>query len=291
MKNNKGYLVLLLMMILAAACFGLLKEVTRYGKDEKEAGKRNYGVMEVICPKLSESADAFLILEGKHAILIDTGVTQDTETLLAMLEQYEVNHLDALILTHYDKDHIGGAAGVLKALTVEKCYMTCGSEDSAEYRAFMDALVENGAEQILPTTTLTVQNQDSSYTIYPPLSYTYEKNNDNNRSLIVTFSYEGKHLLFAGDAQGLRMNEYLKQQYDGSSFDFVKIPHHGRNKKPVELLLKKGIPSLALITSSEEEPADEDLVEQLNQAGITVAYPKDGNVIVQVDQEGIRFLP
>lgn len=289
-RNYKGILVLILMIFLVVACFSLFQRILGYSGDPHPSGW-NAKAMHVICPKLSESADAFLIQQGRQSILIDTGVKKDAQTILGMLSQYDVKQLDALILTHYDKDHIGAAAEILKKIPVGKCYMTCGSEKSDEYMNLMDALKENGAEEILLTEACTVQNQDFRYTIYPPLQYSYEKNDDNNRSLIITFEYKGKHLLFPGDAQMMRTNEFLKKQYDENLYDFVKIPHHGRGEKAVKELLEKLQPSLAVITSSDEEPADEEVVKLLEEAGVTLAYPKDGTVILQIEEEDIRFLP
>ncbi len=68
--------------------------------------------------------DATLIAmpNGRH-VLVDAGVRspyadEGERTVVPHLERYGIDRLDALVLTHADADHIGGAPSVLKAVEV-----------------------------------------------------------------------------------------------------------------------------------------------------------------------------
>ena len=63
--------------------------------------------------------DSILIISpsGK-TVLIDAGDTGKEKVVLEALKRYKVQQLDYFIATHPHRDHIGGAAAVLKAIKV-----------------------------------------------------------------------------------------------------------------------------------------------------------------------------
>ena len=60
-------------------------------------------------------ADATLIYTAESAVLIDAGEDEDAAEILRFMQRKGIDKLDAFIITHYDKDHVGGADGILKA--------------------------------------------------------------------------------------------------------------------------------------------------------------------------------
>ena len=279
--------VYLLTLFLLLACFFLGRKYLADRREQTPDAKDE--VMTIYAPQLSQAADAFLFVKDGEAILMDTGVTEDSETLIHLLDQQHITNLKALILTHYDKDHIGGAAAVLDHVSVERCYMSCASADSEEYEALMDALDRSQAEQIMLTEACSFSELGGEWIIYPPLSYDYSSNQDNNCSLITEITFMGQHLLYAGDAQKERINEYLKEQYDGTSFCFLKMPHHGRSTKVTRALLEVFQPEICLITSSDEEPEEEEVMELLEEAHVETYLTREGSVTMKVNQNGISL--
>lgn len=60
--------------------------------------------------------DSFLLKTDDSIILVDGG--NDEDDIVLLLEKYldkEINHIDLLICTHYDADHINGIIGILKS--------------------------------------------------------------------------------------------------------------------------------------------------------------------------------
>lgn len=70
--------------------------------------------------RTKEDADCIIIGNGVKAVMIDAGEAQDGERILEVLQETGVETLDALILTHPDLDHVGGASAVLQAVAVDK---------------------------------------------------------------------------------------------------------------------------------------------------------------------------
>lgn len=230
------------------------------------------------CPNLGK-ADAFLLQSAAGAVLIDTG--EDPDSVLELLHAQKVTTLDALVLSHFDKDHIGGAAAVLRQFDVKTLYRTAFEEDSAPYDALTEALAASSTQVVTVTDTLTVSAAGAELTLYPPLRDSYEKDEDNNASLIASVEADGCALLFPGDALKPRIREFLEEQYDGTQYQLLKIPHHGGEVKPTALLLEVFTPQLALITSSTWEPESEKLTQRLEEEGVEVLLTREGTVTLR----------
>ena len=57
-----------------------------------------------------EDADCSSLLSGDTCVVIDTGEEEDAPHILELLKDNKVEKINCLILTHPDKDHIGGAS-------------------------------------------------------------------------------------------------------------------------------------------------------------------------------------
>ena len=55
-------------------------------------------------------ADAIIIAKDPYTIVIDTGTNAQGKVLVRELQNRGCKSVDLLIITHYDKDHVGGAA-------------------------------------------------------------------------------------------------------------------------------------------------------------------------------------
>ncbi len=104
---------------------------------------------------------------------------------------------------------------------------------------------------------------------------------------------QGQHLpqvdrfLFAGDAQTLRLSEFLDT--NTTSFDVLKLPHHGRDEPLLDDLLASTKPTYAVITSSEEEPERDTVVGALEKAGIRVLLTRNQSVTLYSDGNRISI--
>lgn len=64
-----------------------------------------------------------ILLEGpdETTMLIDSEPRQDHgETVLKHLDEHDIDHIDHLITTHYDADHIGGHAEIIESFGPER---------------------------------------------------------------------------------------------------------------------------------------------------------------------------
>jgi beta-lactamase superfamily II metal-dependent hydrolase len=85
-------------------------------------------------------ADAILLYTDESAVLIDTGLDGFAPYILHALNELDIQTLDTLILTHFDKDHIGSADEILESVEVGRVLVSDWLKDSDEYGDLMAAL-------------------------------------------------------------------------------------------------------------------------------------------------------
>ena len=233
-------------------------------------------------------ADAILLTTAESAVLIDAGEKGFGKTILAYLEERGVEKLDYLIVTHFDKDHVGGAAKVINNIAVGTVLQSNCPKDSEEYEKYVKALANAGIEPVTVREVLTFALDGVTYTVDPPRQETYADDPSNNSSLIVTVVNGADRFLFTGDAQTARLAEFLSG--DVPACDVLKLPHHGKDEPLLAALLDAARPAYAVITSSDEEPESDATIEALERAGAAVLLTRNGAVTLRSDGDGVKVL-
>ncbi len=231
-------------------------------------------------------ADAFLFWNEAGAVLLDTGESGFGKTILAKLEELGIQKLDRLIITHFDKDHVGGAKKLLGSIPVDQILQSdCPKEGASAYDKYVEALAEAGLEAVTLREQLTFRLGDAEFSVNPPALARYGESDSNNSSLIVSVTHGGDRLLFTGDAEELRLTEFLKTE--PAVCAFVKLPHHGRYQPSLKTLLAQLKPAYALITSSEEEPEDAETLALLAEYGTECFLTRSAPVLITSGPEGL----
>ena len=226
-------------------------------------------------------ADAILLTTADGAVLIDAGEKGFGKTILAYLEEMGVEKLDYLIVTHFDQDHVGGAAKVLNNIAVGTVLQSSSPKDSEEYEKYVKALGNAGIEPVTVRETYTFTLDGATYSVDPPRQAKYSSDNSNNSSLIVSVVNGENRFLFAGDAQTERLAEFLDT--NSATCDVLKLPHHGKDEPLLPALLDAAKPTYAIITSSDEEPESAATVAALEAAGVQVLLTREGAVTLRSD--------
>ena len=195
--------------------------------------------------------------------------------------------IDLLLISHYDKDHVGGAAELIDSLTVRRVIGSSYPKESEEYAAYQSALSQAGlAEEILSSPETVTISDDFTLNICPPEQSEYAEDASNNASVAVAVQYRGTRMLFTGDAMEERTEELLSE-FSGS-FDLIKLPHHGRDKATASALSDAfGSDHTAyLVTSSKKEPEHKRLAEMLSGP---LYLTRDGTVTAVSDGSSVKI--
>lgn len=231
-------------------------------------------------------ADAIILKTANHSVIIDCGEEDDGDEILEYLQTYGINTVDYLFITHFDKDHVGGAAKVIENINVKNIITPDCEGTNAEYESYKKSAEQKNITPLLLTKNMSFTLDDVLFEVFPPLKKTY-KEGDNDFSLAISAAHGENTFLFAGDAEAERLTEIMSQT--GKEYDFLKVPHHGRYNKKTKAFIEAVKPSYAVITCSKKNPAEDETVSVLENAECKVYYTKDGDVNVTSDGHKIEI--
>jgi beta-lactamase superfamily II metal-dependent hydrolase len=232
-------------------------------------------------------ADAFLLRTANHTVVIDTATEKKGDNFLELIDEQGIDTIDEIIITHFDKDHIGGADQIIRSKNVGKVYTTYLSKDSDDITEYYKALKEKGYKDLIVKDVISFKEDGVVYTIYPPEAVNYKSSLSNNSSLAIKVQCADKTMLFTGDAEEERINELIST--DGLECDVLKMPHHGRFKKNLDEFLNRVNPKYAIITASKKDHEDAETVGLLDNKGVETYITRDGDITIKMNAEGITI--
>lgn len=230
--------------------------------------------------------DCILITVKDSAVLVDTGYEDTVDTVLEALEQKKITSLDYLVITHFDRDHVGGAAELLKQIPVDEIITPDYKENSDEYDAFKKEAKTKTWTKLTSSREITLDT--AVLQIDPPQKEEYDQ--DNDYSLVLRLTHGQNTFLFAGDAEEERIQELLSE--GDLSATYLKVPHHGRPEESSAAFFEAVQPQFAVITCADDSPAPEEVAETttlLENLGCRVYSTKNGTVTAQSDGETIKI--
>lgn len=234
-------------------------------------------------------ADAAVIQAEGSVILVDTGLAKNADDLIESLEALGVERIDVLILSHFDKDHVGGAADILRHFDVGAVYQSNYPKDSDEYAAYAAAAEERGIDPLTVSGTETVYLGGLTVEISGPAQAEYKKDPSNNSSLIVTAARDGATVLFAGDAEDARLTEYLASYERGEGHIILKVPYHGHWQDKLPVFAEAVMPSAAVLPCSKSEPEEDEREKTealLAGLGADIYRTFEGDITLRLTADG-----
>lgn len=230
-------------------------------------------------------ADCIVINTGAKIVMIDTGEKENSSDIREYMAEHGYNKVDTLILTHFDKDHIGSAAEVIKEYSVDVVIESTFSSDSEEFHEYHQVLSALGKSATRLNEDYTFQSDDCIFSVNVPRQKKYADKKDNNCSLVVKMELGDTKFLFCGDAQELRAKEIIDTC--AGKYDFVKLPYHGNYLENYGDFLGSIKADYAAITDSKKNPADLRTLDLLSEHGVSVYETRYGTVHIETDGQKI----
>lgn len=223
-------------------------------------------------------ADCLLLSYDGYHVLIDTGEEDDGEDIAQELNALGVEKIDLLVLTHFDKDHIGGLPALLERVEVEACLRPAYVRDSKKYRAMEEALQAHSVPvQELSSDTGLELGRGSFLFWTSPIPYDTETKNDNELSLVLRFTYGDCAYVFMGDAEERWLSELCYKDYN-LTCNVLKVPHHGEWESNITALSALSLPEFALFTDSRKNPAEEETLSAFRLLGTNTLCTANGTI-------------
>jgi len=228
-------------------------------------------------------------------LLVDAGprtMTRDAgrDRVVPYLLRRGVRRLDALILTHPDADHIGGAAAVLEAFPTS---LVIDPGMAAQKDMFADLLNSaRHSEQRWVAARADMQFEIDGVTIallYPP-AVLDGASGANDFSVVFRLAYGAFAALFTGDAGTAAEERLVARHGSGLRATLLKVGHHGSTTSTGDAFLAAADPDVALIPVGRGNryghPAP-SILRRLEQHGVRVLRTDElGNITVRAWRDG-----
>lgn len=189
-------------------------------------------------------------------------------TVRDVLKKRGIHHIDAIMLTHFDADHIGNIQYVLKDFTVDKVYIP--DIDTEKKLYWLNMMSQYDVDVIPVKFGDYFQFGNTRYTILSPFKDDHMFHNkdgfDNYYSMVVHVDHEVDYLL-TGDINRIketRLLPYVSQ----FNVDVLKVSHHGSDDATSEELLEAIQPKISVISVGEHnryQHPNENVIERLNK--------------------------
>lgn len=277
-KTKKGFLIYFLVasLVLLIGC----KQVQPGGTMEQvSVSPMSVTVLDI------GKADCILIATAEKTVMIDAGEGNNADEILEYCNLNQIEKLDYLIITHYDKDHVGGADKVVEAVEVEHVITPEYAPDDKQYRQFVEVVQERGILETRLKENMQFQIGDAMFYLYPPEKKIYS--GDNDYSIVTRITHGNMSFVMAGDAEEERIDELLKLK--NLTGTYLKVPHHGRYKTNAAAFLKKVQPKYAVITCSDKNPPEPEMIQVLEKSGCEIFETRNGIVHCESDGNQLNF--
>ena len=222
--------------------------------------------------------------------IIDTGTEDAFDTIDSFLIDNEIDSFDYMILTHYDKDHIGSAVKLLEKYPTGSIYIPDYVSKKKYYPGLMEELEKQDNVVVVNMDPVDFQYDDLRIEVipaeYPAPLLLDDDNRDNNMSLLSMVGFGENKLLFTGDIEGDRITQIVDSGEDLDA-DWIKIPHHGGYEEELDELLDMVSPQDAVISTSHEKEPKKKLLETLTEDGIHTYDTMDSNVVTICDGKNL----
>lgn len=191
--------------------------------------------------------DCALIRNRNKVTLIDTGglsyMDVANESLVPFLRKKRIYHIDTVIITHYDFDHYGALSSLAK-------------------KYHIDQVVDY-------TSSFPVKVGDITFNNY---NYYASTNEENDKSLVISFNICHKDFVIMGDAPSYIEKEIIKNN-QSIKCDILKVGHHGSNTSSCEEWIKYLSPDTAIVSCGKNNRyghPNKEVVSLLNRYKIKI---------------------
>ncbi len=225
--------------------------------------------------------DAMLLRAAGAVVLIDGGGARGrdmaTSVLLPALARRGITQVDALVLTHADRDHCGGLADLIGWIPIQEIWVPAKLGSNQCTAALTGAgpvrwLVRGQRRQLGPFDV---------NVLHPDL---VPGSTDNAVSLVLDVRAGGRRLLLTGDLDAAGERAIAPAIGRFPRVDLLKVAHHGSSTSSSEQLLRAARPRLALISAGSRNPYGHPTprtLARLAEQGIPVLRTdRDGEISV-----------
>jgi competence protein ComEC len=222
-----------------------------------------------------------LVEVPEGAVLIDEGVPE--AHVEAQLRDLGVTSLAAIVLTHPQRDHVGGAAAVLDHETVGFVLDPRIPAESPDEKAALAAASSHHVRVVTARAGETFRLGRLTLRVLWPAHDASPGEDPNDSAIVILASYRSTDALFTADAES-----NVTLPLHPPAVEILKVAHHGSEDEGLGSLLELLRPRVAVISVGEHNdyghPNPSTLATLRSFPGLSVyRTDEDGRVTVESD--------
>jgi competence protein ComEC len=202
-----------------------------------------------------------------------SGFTAAEAVLLPFLRQRGVDHIDTLVISHADNDHIGGLQAIRDAYNIKRVISSRPDK------------VSGAAECVYGQSW---QYDQTVFTVLSPQADTPK--GSNNRSCVIMLQHQGLKILLSGDIEKQVERFLLKQPKIDLNADILLVPHQGSKTSSTDVFLDTVSPSLAMLAAGYKNHyghPHKNVVKRYQARDIELLSTIDaGSILLKINSQG-----
>ena len=226
---------------------------------------------------------ATVVQTKNHTLVFDTGAKYSDSfdmgkmVLLPFLRGIGLNAINALIISHADNDHIGGAKALLKNIKVKQIYTSVPEKLASHH----------------PIKCKSGQDWQWDGVLFQILSPIKAHRSENNNSCVLKISSTHGSILLTGDIERAAEKNLVLLAKKTLASDVLIAPHHGSKTSSTLPFLKQVNPDWVLIPSGYKNRfkfPHAPVLQRYQQLGIKwMSTANEGALTVNINQHGIQL--
>lgn len=203
-------------------------------------------------------AESILIVQDGFTMLVDSGDNFTGDDVVKYIKNLGIDKIDIFLITHFHRDHAGGAHKIISSLDVKKivCHKFSDLSTMQERFWYIDMSISRSIRETFGSMSIFMEsacenNKLKNFDVGDAKVYTLSQNNDavnvNNKSIVFKLVYGDFSMLFMADAESEVEKELLEEDADLSA-DVLKIGHHGSKTSTTDEFLDKVNPKYAVVS-------------------------------------------
>ena len=230
--------------------------------------------------------DSSLIIYNDNVVMNDTGGTSNynvSSGCIKLLKSLGYSHIDYLILTHGDFDHMGEAINLVNNFKVEKVIFNCGPYNELESE-LIKVLDKKHIKYYSCIKELNIDNNKLNFL------QTKEYDNENDNSNVIYTELGGYKFMFMGDASSTTEHEILSK-YNLPDIDVLKVGHHGSKTSSSKEFINEINPKYSIISVGKNNRYGHPNKEVLNNLEDSKIYrtDKDGSIMFKINNNKLKI--
>lgn len=243
--------------------------------------------------------EGIVVNSNVGCFIVDGGSSSEKDIakncLIPYLEYNGIDTIEAVLISHMDKDHISGIEEMLEMqaekiskIRIKKIVFPYWLKKTKEHEEMLIKAENAGVSVLYAVAGDMIEAGDMTFHIISP-----QKNDgltDNEGSMVISLKYKGFKALLTGDLEGAG-EEILTKKI--GNYDYLKVAHHGSKNSTSDEFLDKTDPAVCIISAPEKSiygHPHKETVERIEEHG-SMWYQTGlvGAVTVTVENNEMRL--